>query len=317
MNPNASSRPAPAVDPVAAMRSFSRFYTQRIGVLNRYLGSDLSLAEMRLLYELANTQQPTATELARALSLDAGFLSRLLRRFETRGWVKRRPHPDDGRQSLLALTPAGRKVYEPLAVRTDSHTAALLAEVPATEQANLIDAMATMQRLMAAPGSQRQPRREVRLREPQAGDMGWMIEQHGAIYRREWGYGAPFEALAAEICAKFLRTRDPARERGWIAEVDGQRVGCVLLLRKSTTVAQLRMLLLAPGARGLGLGRRLVDECIAFARAQGYRKLMLWTMEHLQAARGIYEDRGFRRIRSEPDDSFGTRVTAEVWELKL
>jgi DNA-binding MarR family transcriptional regulator/N-acetylglutamate synthase-like GNAT family acetyltransferase len=303
---------------VQAVRAFSRFYTQRISMLDRYLGGELSLTEMRILWELANRAPLTASELARELVIDAGFLSRLLRRFETRGWIERRRVPQDARRALLSLTRAGHAVYEPLAQRTSGEIAAMLASLPEAERPELLATMARLHRLLL-PQAQRPPRQaaDAVLREPQPGDIGWVIEQHGALYWQEQGYGAPFEALAAELCARFLGTRDPQRERAWIAEHEGRRLGCVFLMRKSATVGQLRMLLVAPEGRGFGLGGRLVDECIAFGRAAGYRKLVLWTLRHLTGARSLYASRGWQRTASERTTEFGRRVVAETWELKL
>ncbi|MBG9386843.1 bifunctional helix-turn-helix transcriptional regulator/GNAT family N-acetyltransferase [Caenimonas aquaedulcis] len=313
-SPSTASPVSPAH--VKAVRGFNRFYTQRIGVLDPYLGSEFSLTEVRVLYELAHRDQPTATELARDLTLDAGYLSRILRRFESRGWLARSPSPADARTSLLRLTAAGHKVFAPLQQKSRDEAAALLAALPETRRTELIAAMGTVQRLLdgaaSAPGS-----RTIVLRDPQPGDMGWVIEQHGALYAREWGYTADFEALVADIAAQFIRKFDPAWEKAWIAEIDGERVGSVFVVRKSATVAKLRLLILTPQARGLGLGGRLTDECIAFARAKGYRKLVLWTQSELLAARAIYKSRGFVRTASERNNAFGKRLTSETWELDL
>lgn len=310
-----TSAPVPAGQ-VKAVRAFNRFYTQRIGVLNRYLGSDFSLTEVRVLYELAHRKQSTATQLGRDLDLDPGYLSRILRRFEERGWIGREAAEHDARQSLLRLTDAGRAAFEPLQQKSQQETAGLLANVPATARPRLIEAMSTVQRLLETA-----PRRErdIVLRDPQPGDMGWVVQQHGEIYAREYQFAPGFEALVAEIAAKFIRSFDPEHERGWIAELDGERVGSVFLVRKSATAAQLRLLLLRPEARGLGLGGRLVDECIAFARAAGYRKIALWTNGHLDAARAIYESRGFELTQSEPlqADYHAGPLVSETWELRL
>lgn len=312
-----TSAPVPAGQ-VKAVRAFNRFYTQRIGVLNRYLGTDFSLTEVRVLYELAHRKQPTATQLGRDLALDAGYLSRILRRFEERGWIEREAAEHDARQSLMRLTEAGRSAFEPLQQKSQQETAGLLATVPATARPRLIDAMTTVQRLLETANAPRRER-DVVLREPRPGDMGWVVQQHGELYAREYGFGPGFEALVAEIAAKFIRSFDPAREKGWIAELDGERAGSVFLVRKSGAVAQLRLLILRPEARGLGLGGRLVDECVAFARAKGYRKIMLWTNGHLDAARAIYQSRGFQLTQSEPlqADYHAAPLVSETWELSL
>jgi DNA-binding MarR family transcriptional regulator/ribosomal protein S18 acetylase RimI-like enzyme len=313
MNP-----PAGPVAPaqVKALRGFNRFYTQRIGVLDPYLGGELSLTEVRVLYELAHRDQPTASELGRDLALDAGYLSRILRRFEGRGWLSRVPSPADARQSLLKLTEAGYAAFAPLQQKSRDEAAALLAPLPAAQREKLIAAMSAMQQLLE-PASRAAGTRTIVLREPRPGDMGWVVMQHGEIYAREYGFTSEFEGLVAGIAAKYIEKFDPAWEKGWIAEIDGERAGSVFVVRRSATVAQLRLLILTPAARGHGLGGRLTDECIAFARAKGYRKLMLWTQSNLEAARAIYKSRGFEHVKSEPHDAYGQRLVSEIWELRL
>lgn len=304
----------PAVARVKAVRAFNRFYTQRIGVLDPYLGSQFSLTEVRVLYELAHRDQPTATELARDLSLDGGYLSRILRRFEAKGWLARTPSPADARQSLLRLTEAGHAAFAPLQQASRDEAARLLAALPEPQQAKLIAAMGTLRKVLDPAA---EPGRTVLLRDLRPGDMGWVIQQHGEIYAREYGWNSEFEALVADIGAKLLKSFDPQWERGWIAEVDGERAGSVFVVRQSPAVAKLRLLILTEGARGFGLGGRLTDECIAFARARGYRKMVLWTNSCLQAARAIYAKRGFRLVKSEDYRGFGQDLTGETWELKL
>ena len=293
-----TSLQTPAAQHIKVLRGFNRFYTQRIGVLAPYLGSDLSLTEVRVLYELAHHSPQagpplTASALAHGLGLDMGYLSRILRRFESRAWIKRKPAPQDARQSLLTLTQAGHKAFAPLQQRSRDEAAALLGTVPAGQQPAMIAAMCTIQQLLA-PDMQTVGQPMVTLRAPQPGDMGWVIQQHGEIYAREYGWNAEFEALVAGIMAGYLRNRQPEWERCWIAELGGERVGAVFVVRKSKHVAQLRMLILTPQARGLGLGARLTDECIAFARHKGYRKMVLWTNSCLTAARAIYSKRGLQ-----------------------
>lgn len=306
--------PPVAAAQVQALRGFNRFYTRRIGVLDPHLGGDLSLTEVRVLYELAHSDQPTASELGRDLGLDAGYLSRILRRFEQRGWLERAPSPADARQSLLRLTPAGHDAFAPLQQRSHDEAAAMLGPLPREQREGVIAAMETLQRALggAAEGT-----RTVVLRDPRPGDLGWVVQQHGEVYAREYGYTTEFEALVAEVAAGYLRNFDPAWEKGWIAELDGERVGSVFVVRKSATVAQLRLLILSARARGLGLGRRLVDECIAFARAKGYRKMVLWTNGQLAAARAIYAARGFQLVSSEPLHAYGQKLVGEIWELRL
>jgi DNA-binding MarR family transcriptional regulator/GNAT superfamily N-acetyltransferase len=300
---------------VKAVRGFNRFYTQRIGVLMPYLGSELTLTEVRVLYELAHRQQPTASELARDLLLDAGYLSRILRRFEGQGWLARSPSPADARQSLLQLSEAGHQAFAPLQQRSRDEAAALLAPLPEADRKRVIESMKVVHRLLDAADA---PTPAPVLRDPRPGDMGWVVMQHGEIYGQEDGFNWEFEALVAEIAAGFIKNFRPAREKGWIAEIDGERVGAVFVVQKSPTVAQLRLLILTAAARGQGLGGRLVDECIAFARARHYRKLVLWTNAHLQAARAIYQSRGFVMTASEPFQGYGrNNLIGETWELKL
>jgi len=301
---------------VKALRGFNRFYTRCIGVLNPYLGSDLSLTEVRVLYELAHRDQPTATELAQDLALDTGYLSRILRRFEAKHWLERVPSPADARQSLLALTPAGHKAFAPLQQKSRDEAAGMLAPLSDGDRHQLIASMDKVQRLLD-PASGRGKPPVALLRGPQPGDMGWVVQQHGELYAREYGWNAEFEALVADIVAQYVRNYQPAWERCWIAELDGERVGSVFVVRKSKTVAQLRMLILTPKARGLGLGARLTDECIAFARSKGYKKMLLWTNSCLGVARDIYARRGFKLVKSEAYKGFGQSLVGETWELKL
>jgi DNA-binding MarR family transcriptional regulator/GNAT superfamily N-acetyltransferase len=299
---------------VKAVRAFNRFYTQRIGVLKRYLDSEFTLTEVRVLYELAHRPPLTARELVRDLELDPGYLSRILRRFEDQGWIARETAPHDARQHLLRLTEAGYATFAPLQQKSRDETAALLATVTPAARPRLIGALATVHRLLE-PVAGRE--RQVVLRDPRPGDLGWVVQVHGELYAREYGYDWTFEGLVAEIAAKFIRDFDPAHEKGWIAEVDGERAGCVFVVRHSPTVAKLRLLIVAPDARGLGLGGRLTDECIAFARSAGYRKMVLWTQSTLTAARAIYASRGFALKQSEPNPAFGQQLVSETWELKL
>jgi DNA-binding MarR family transcriptional regulator/GNAT superfamily N-acetyltransferase len=312
------STPSSSIDAAAvkAMRQFNRFYTRRIGALDPYLGSPMSLTDVRVLYELAHRETAVASEIGRDLGLDAGYMSRILRRFETEGWLTREPHPRDARQSVLRLTEAGHAAFAPLQQKSRDEAAALLAPLAPAQRLQLVQAMGTMQSLLDPEAAPPRPQAAV-LRDPAPGDMGWVVQQHGEIYAREYGWNSEFEALVAGIASEFLLKFQPEWERGWIAELQGERVGAVFVVRKSPTVAQLRMLILAPGARGLGLGGKLVDECIAFARLKGYRKMVLWTNSCLLAARGIYEKRGFKLTESEPHASYGKQLVGETWEMKL
>jgi DNA-binding MarR family transcriptional regulator/GNAT superfamily N-acetyltransferase len=301
---------------IEQVRAFNRFYTRRIGVISeRLLDSAFSLAEMRVLYELAHREAPTATDLARDLGLDAGYLSRILRRFEARRFVTRTRSADDRRHSALRLTAKGRAAFAPLEQRTSDAVGAMLHPLDEAGQRQLAAAMGTITRLLD-PEPARQPR-PCLLRSHRPGDMGWVIERHGELYAREWGYTTEFEALVARICADFLDHFDPTGERCWIAERDGVPVGSAFVVRKSKTVAKLRLLIVDPSARGLGLGGRLVDECVRFAREAGYRTLTLWTHRQLEAARRIYHAAGFRCVAATPVHSFGKKLVDETWELSL
>ncbi len=314
----APSSPTPvSPNAVKAVRRFNRFITRRIGVLDPYLGSKLSLTDVRVLYELAHREAPVASELARELGLDGGYMSRILRRFEQSGWIERHASTKDARQSLVTLTAAGREEFEPLQQRSRDEAAALLAPLPPARRQEVVEAMERIETLLSAPSNAADGTRIAVLRDPLPGDMGWVVQQHGEIYWREYGWDNRFEALVADIAAQFLRKFQPAWEKAWIAELDGERVGSVFVVRKSATTAQLRMLILSPKARGLGLGARLTDECIAFARAKGYKKMVLWTNSCLTAARGIYAKRGFQLVKTEPYEGFGQQLVGETWELKL
>jgi DNA-binding MarR family transcriptional regulator/GNAT superfamily N-acetyltransferase len=300
---------------IETIRAFNRFYTQRIGVLGGgTLDSRYTLTEVRVLYEIAHREQPLAMDLVRDLGLDPGYLSRILRTFENRGWLRRTRSGADARKSFLALTSKGRTALSSLEQRSRNEIDKLLHPLPASEQVKLQGHLQNVQALLAGT-SVSQP--DFVLREHRAGDMGWIIQRHGVLYAQEYGWGGKFEALVAEICAMFLRDFDPARERCWIAERDGVPVGCVMLVRHSRTVAKLRLLLVEPSERGLGLGQRLVSECIRFAREAGYRTMTLWTQSILTSARRIYEEHGFKLIASEPHETFGTKLIGETWELSL
>ena len=301
---------------VEAVRRFNRFYTKRIGVLHEgLLGSALSLTEVRVLYELAHREQPTAAALAKELELDAGYLSRILRGFKKRGLIAKTPSRNDARQSLLSLTARGREAFAPLNQRSHDEVAAMLGELTAGEQRRLIEGMSTIETLLGAGHAE--PKVPYLLRPHQPGDMGWVVHRHGVLYAREYGWDETFEALVADIAATFIQNFDPKRERCWIAERAGEIVGSVFLVKQSATVAKLRLMYVEPKARGLGIGSRLAQECIRFARQVGYRKITLWTNSVLLAARHIYRKAGFRLVREEPHHSFGHDLVGETWELEL
>jgi DNA-binding MarR family transcriptional regulator/ribosomal protein S18 acetylase RimI-like enzyme len=298
---------------VDVVRRFSRFYTRRIGVLHEgLLGSPLSLTEGRVVYELAQRAEATAGELAADLGLDPGYLSRLLGGFEKRGLIERRPSPRDGRQQILALTQSGRDLYATIDRRSHEEIAALLGGLGAAEQGRLVAALAAAERLLS--GDRRQP---WLMRPHRPGDIGWVVHRHGALYAEEYGLDATFEALVAEIAAGFLKNFDASRDCCWIAEQEGAVVGSVFCIKQSDDIAKLRLLYVEPAARGLGIGRRLVAECIRFAGLAGYRKLTLWTNDILVSARRIYEAAGFTLVREEPHHSFGRDLVGQYWELPL
>jgi DNA-binding MarR family transcriptional regulator/GNAT superfamily N-acetyltransferase len=299
---------------VAAVRRFNRFYTQQIGVLNEnLLDSSFSLSEARVIYELAQRSEATASELGAELGMDAGYMSRMLRRFSEQGLIERQAAPDDARQTILRLSSKGQAAFAELNARSATQWAALLATLSEQKQAQLVQAMEQIEALF---NPRPLPRAYV-LREPRPGDMGWVIQRHGALYAQEYGWDNSFEALVAEICAAFLHNFDPQWERCWIAEIDGEPVGSVFVVKQSAEVAKLRLLLVEPSARGLGIGKRLVQECIAFSRQRGYRKLTLWTNSVLLAARSIYEQAGFTLVESETHHSFGHTLVGENWDLVL
>lgn len=301
---------------IAAVRRFNRFYTRQIGVLQEgLLGSPFSLTEVRVLYELAHRDRPTAADLGRALGLDAGYLSRILRGFQRRGLIEKARSQADGREALLTLTKKGQRTFAPLDARSSAEIGGLLGRLSPHAQARLVEAMRTVEGLLG--GAEGQHQTPVLLRSHQPGDIGWVVHRHGALYAQEYGWDERFEALVAEIVAAFIRNFDPNRERCWIAERDGQIVGSVFLVKKSKMVAQLRLLLVEPTARGLGLGNRLVSECERFARQAGYRKIVLWTNSVLLAARHIYEAAGYRLVHEERHHSFGHDLIGETWELDL
>lgn len=300
---------------VAAVRRFNRFYTRQIGVLQEgLLRSPFSLTEARVIYELAHQEPTTASALGEGLGLDAGYLSRILRGFQDQGLIERKPSETDGRQSVLRLTAPGREAFVRLDKESRVEIGAMLGNLPETGRDRLVEAMGTIEELLGARPESRVP---YLLRTHQAGDMGWVVQSHGVLYAREYGWDEQFEALVAEIVTKFLRSYDPRRERCWIAEKDGENVGSVFLVRDSEEVAKLRLLLVDPKARGLGIGARLVSECIRFSRQVGYRRITLWTNSVLHAARRIYEAEGFRLVHEEPHHSFGHDLVGQTWELDL
>jgi DNA-binding MarR family transcriptional regulator/GNAT superfamily N-acetyltransferase len=302
-------------DATTDVRRFSRFYTRQLGLLGEgLLQSDFSLTEARILYELAHREELTATHICHDLGLDAGYLSRILKTFEQRGLIRRSASPRDGRQALLVLTQAGRAAFEPLDRASREEVLAMIGRLVPGEIAVLVQAMRTVETLI---GGQRVSGNTVTLRPYQLGDLGWIARRQAILYAEEYGWDETYEALAAEILAGFVKNRDPNAERGWIAVRDREMLGSVFVMRGSETAAKLRLLYVEPSARGLGLGRRLVDECVGFAREKGYRTLTLWTNDVLVPARRIYQAAGFTCVAAEPHRSFGKDLIGETWELPL
>jgi len=310
--------PRPAPDAIEEVRRFSRFYTRQLGLLEEHLlASEFSLTEVRILYELAQRDGLTATDLGRELGIDAGHLSRILKRFEERRLLERRPAPADARQSLLALTAAGRAAFAPLERGSRAQIAAWLAPLSPGQSDELLRAMGSIERLLAPPGTRAEPAVPYLLRPHQVGDIGWITHRQGLLYAEEYGWDESFEALVADIAANFVKTFDPASERCWIAEREGEIVGSVFLVRQTRRIAKLRLLYVEPAARGLGIGARLTDECIRFARAKGYKTLTLWTNDVLVSARRIYQAAGFELVKEERHHSFGKDLVGQNWSLTL
>jgi DNA-binding MarR family transcriptional regulator/GNAT superfamily N-acetyltransferase len=309
------ARTATHTDAIAAVRHFSRFYTRQLGLLGEgLLKSDFSLTEARILYELAHREALTAADLCRDLGLDAGYLSRILKTFDQRGLILRTASPRDARQTLIALTPAGQTAFDPLDRTSREDVLAMIAQLPAKDTAKLVEAMRTVEHLLGTKTPSTAP---VVMRPYRLGDLGWIARRQAILYAEEYDWDETYEALAAEILAGFVKSHDPQTERSWIAERDGDIIGSVFVMRGSDTVAKLRLLYVEPTARGLGLGRKLVDACIHFARDTGYHKLALWTNDVLIPARRIYQQAGFTCVAQEPHRSFGKDLVGETWERVL
>ncbi len=312
-------RPRAAARDVLAVRSFNRFYTRRIGALHKgLLQSPYTLTEVRVLYELAHHDALTAADLIASLDLDASYLSRILKRFGQLGFLRRSPSPRDGRAVLLALTPKGRAAFRPLEARSNDEVAAMLDSLAPQRRAELLAAMNTVETALSPQQADADKGSVFSLRAHRPGDMGWVTHRQAVLYAGEYGWNEDFEALVAEITARFIQKFDAARERCWIAETkDGRILGSIFLMKKSKAVAQLRLLYVEPESRGMGVGHRLVDECLAFARAQGYKKIVLWTNDILTAARRIYQQKGFVLVNEERHESFGHKLVGQYWELAL
>lgn len=294
------------------VRSFNRFYTRQIGVLHEHLlESQLSLTEVRILYELAHRPMLTSADLCRELELNAGYVSRVLKGFEKKGLITKTPSASDRRATQLQLTEQGRATYRPLDEAAQCEVVAMLEQLSEPEQHQLVEAMGQVKGLLGDRDS------SYLLRDPQPGDMGWIVHRQAVLYAQEYGWNSEYEALIAEIVAKYLRDFDPRWERCWIAEKHGRVVGSVFVVREDETTAKLRLLYVDPGARGLGIGGRLVDECLRFARQVGYKKMILWTNSVLVDARKIYERAGFELIEEEPHHSFGKDLVGQVWSREL
>lgn len=301
---------------VAKVRRFNRFYTRQIGVLDRgFLESEFSLTEVRVLFELRHQGPSTASALGAELALDAAYLSRILRGFERQRLIARTPSRTDRRQTILRLTAEGRRVFDAIDARQHEAVTAMIGPLPADARREVVQSMEKIERLLEQPTA-KEPAAYT-LRDLQPGDIGWVVHRHGALYHQEYGWNERFEALVAKIVAEFVQHRDPKRERCWIAEHDGEIVGSIFCVKKSKKVAKLRLLYVEPSARKLGIGTRLVDECIRFARKAGYRRLTLWTQSVLGPARRVYERAGFALVGEKPHHSFGADLVAQTWEMDL
>jgi DNA-binding MarR family transcriptional regulator/predicted GNAT family acetyltransferase len=309
--------PRPLRSAIDSVRSFNRFYTRQIGVLQeRLLRTPFSLAEARILYELGTRQGVIATDLRRDLDLDVGYLSRILRSLEQKRLIRRSRSSSDGRQQILAFTPSGRAAFRNLDSRSRDEIGRMLSEVRATDREQLLAAMSAIERVLNKDDRPATASR-MKIRSYRPGDMGWVVERHGSLYSSEYGWDERFEGIVAGIVSEFIGDFDPKGDRCWIAELNGKRVGSIFCVRKNASTAKLRLLLVEPEARGSGLGSRLVDECIAFARKAGYKKLTLWTNNVLHAARHIYERAGFELVAEERHALFGRGLIGQTWELKL
>lgn len=312
------AEPATGAGVVDAIRAFNRFYTKSAGLLQRgLLDSPYSLSEVRVLYELAHQKDLTATDLTESLGIDPGYLSRLLRRFEKRRLIIRKRSRGDARSSLLRLTASGRSVFADLNVRQSAQVERMIGSIPPESRRNLVASMRTIMKTLGDAETVDSPEQQLRLRAHRPGDMGWVMSAHGDLYAREYDWDGRFEALVGEIVVNFIHSFDAERERCWIAELGDERVGSIFLVKDTPEVAKLRLLLVTPSARGRGVGKRLVEECIAFAREARYRKLTLWTNSVLDAARHIYEISGFRLVKEEKHTSFGHDLVGQYWELAL
>ena len=302
------------MDRIAAVREFNRFYTRVLGLLNEGLArTPYTLTEARILFELAQAGSIGVADLRTRLGLDAGYLSRILARFEADRLVVRERDAADARRQVIRLTAAGRDAFRDLDARSSDDVAALLSRLSGPGQDRLVGSMRTIQRLLSSDGT----RPRIELRDLRPGDLGWVVQRHGELYAQEYGWNQEFEALVARIVAEYVEHRDPSRDRGWIAEVDGEPVGSIFCVHKDQRTAQLRLLLVEPSARGLGLGTRLVDTCLEFARTAGYREMVLWTNSVLEAARRIYQRAGFALVEEYPNPAFGQQLTAQVWRREL
>lgn len=301
---------------VDKIREFNRFYTRKIGVLREdLLHSKFSLTESRIIYELAHNETKTASDLCKELGLDPGYISRILKRFEKKGLINRVNSEDDGRSRIIQLTPNGLKEFEVLNSRSNEEIEDILSDLPNEEQRKLLQAMNTIETLLNKNLKFSEP---FFLRSFESGDMGWVVHRHGVLYREEYGWNEDFEALVAEIVSDFIKNYDPQKERCWIAEMNGEIVGSVFLVKKSEKVGKLRLLLVEPKARGFGLGTKLVEECIRFAKRVGYEEITLWTNSVLVEARHIYKKAGFKLTETEEKKkNFGHELIGETWELQL
>lgn len=300
---------------IAAFRRFTRFYTKQLGLLKQgLLDTRFPLTHGRVLYELAQHKQPTSSDLISELNIDPGYLSRILSSFEKEGVIRKVRSKSDSRQRILKLTARGKESFSELNERSKKEVASLLLGLSEEDRHRLLEAMQAIENIL---GTEPKPSASYLLRPHEPGDIGWITHRHGVVYSEEYGFDETFEALVAEVLMQFIRKHDPKRERIWIVEQDGERVGSVVIVDAGDRIAQLRLLLVEPKARGKGIGKRLVNECIHFSKRNRYRKIRLWTQSNLLEARHLYANEGFELVEESPHRSFGQDLIAEFWELPL
>lgn len=307
------------VNQIRDLRAFNRFYTSVLGFLDKgLLQSEFTLPEARVIFELAQQEVIDAADLRHRMNIDPGHLSRILSRLESAELVERSRSENDGRRQVLRLTGAGSEAFKTLNARSDQQAEHLLGRLTPADRATLMSSLSNARALLDTDtDTDGDATRTIVIRGPRPGDLGWVVQRHGALYAAEYGWDQTFEALVAKIVADFGSGFDPGCEQAWIAELDGRPAGCMFCVRKDERTAQLRLLLVEPAARGFGVAGKLVDECLAFATAAGYESMVLWTNDVLHAARRIYERAGFELVEEEGHHSFGHDLVGQYWRKRL